>query len=86
MLFVISGKQVKILYEPVAVRCEKNSRFCPIAAGRGQAIGSFPEKARRFSTESKYPGDKASQNKPRKPASRGNNFKEIESNEKNTIF
>ena len=59
MLFVISGKQVKILYEPVAVRCEKNSRFCPIAAGRGQAIGIFPEKAGRFSAESKYPGDKA---------------------------
>ena len=59
MLFVISGKQVEILYEPVAVRCEKNSRFCPIAAGRGQAIGIFPEKARRFSTESKYPCDKA---------------------------
>ena len=59
MLFVISGKQVKILYEPVAVRCEKNSCFCPIAAGRGQAIGIIPEKAGRFSAESKYPCDES---------------------------
>ena len=57
-LSVISGKQVKILYGPAAVRHIKN-RLCPITANRGQAIGSFPEKARRPVPKSKYPYDKS---------------------------
>ena len=49
-LSVISGKQVKILYGPAAVRHIKN-RLCPFSAIRGQAFGSFPVKARRGSAE-----------------------------------
>ena len=44
MLFVISGKQVKILYEPVAV-WRFSLPSCPVAAYRGQAIG-FPLRRR----------------------------------------
>ena len=41
---VVSGKQVKILYEPVAVMRVYLS-FLPCAANRGQAIEEILEKA-----------------------------------------
>ena len=59
MLFVISGKQVKILYEPVAVRCEKTAASARSPQVGDKPLGFFPEKAGRFSAESKYPGDKS---------------------------
>lgn len=59
MLFVISGKQVEILYEPVAVRCKKITASARSPQVGDKPLGFFPEKARRFSTESKYPCDKA---------------------------
>lgn len=41
MLFVISGKQVKILYEPVAVRCEKKQPLLPDRRRSGTSHWEF---------------------------------------------
>jgi len=61
--FVNTGKQVKILYEPVAVRCTPKFLPCPMPqiGDRPLSEGHFIRNLRRWQecTESKYPIDKA---------------------------
>lgn len=45
IFFVRTGKQVKLLYEPVAVRCLLKVSALPDAANRGLAIELLLEKA-----------------------------------------
>ena len=44
MLFVISGKQVKILYEPVAVRCKKTAASARSPQVGDKPLGLFPRR------------------------------------------
>lgn len=53
-LVYVSGKQVKLLYEPVAVRHVFDFSLPEVPQPLGQAIGDFREGEER-SAESKYP-------------------------------
>lgn len=52
----LSGKQVKILHEPVAVRCNVFCFFLPDAANWGQAIENNLEKVKKARTAVEIPG------------------------------
>lgn len=49
------GKQVKILYEHVAVRHRHNLLILPEATFRDKSLDQISEKADQKSAESKYP-------------------------------
>ena len=57
-LVFVSGKQVKLLYEPVAVRHVRYFSLPEAPQPSGQAIGDFREGEKR-NAESKYPDKNA---------------------------